>query len=196
MEAQLACDQILSSRGLRNGIAVRVGGNKLAARDQLLQPSRQFLPLIAVKSQFTHELLVPRSLLGLALDLFQNDGIGEHENQLLAPKLLAASKTLSPPSTRSPRENVFQFSSLRTRRPVRFKAFKLKDIRIRRFLRLCPQALPGNPRQNPEMHKVFLFSTIHWHRWRVEFLWPPKREFGPQTIFPLGKDFFSHVEAY
>src|SRR5207302_4828196 len=110
----------------------------------------QFLPLIAVKSQFTHELLVPRSLLGLALDLFQNDGIGEHENQLLAPKLLAASKTLSPPSTRSPRENVFQFSSLRTRRPVRFKAFKLKDIRIRRFLRLCPQVLPGNPRQNPE----------------------------------------------
>src|SRR5215470_16629937 len=46
------------------------------------------------------------------------------------------------------------------------------------------------------MHKLFLFSTIQSVAWRVEFLWPPKREFGPQTIFLTGKDFFSNVEAY
>src|SRR5437016_9402001 len=36
-----------------------------------------------------------------------------------------------------------------------------------------------------EMHKVFRFSTIQTRMWRVEFLWLPKREFGPLTTFSL-----------
>src|SRR5205809_3953960 len=35
------------------------------------------------------------------------------------------------------------------------------------------------------MHKVFPFSTIQTRMWRVEFLWLPKREFGPLTTFSL-----------
>src|SRR5215467_11587735 len=42
------------------------------------------------------------------------------------------------------------------------------------------------------MHKLFPFSTIQTLLWRVEFLWPPKREFGPQTTISL-KDGSSHM---
>src|SRR5215471_17058032 len=64
------------------------------------------------------------------------------------------------------------------------------------YLRHCPEAAPKPRVKYLEMHKLFPFSTIQTKFWRVEFQWPPKREFGPQTIFPTGKDFFSHVEAY
>src|SRR6266540_4169197 len=42
------------------------------------------------------------------------------------------------------------------------------------------------------MHKLFPFSTTQWQSGRVEFLWPPKREFGSQQHFSL-KEGSSHM---
>src|SRR6266700_1078892 len=78
MQAEFSGDQILAGRSLRNCIPIRIQLEQLPGRNKLLQALVQCTALIAMQSQLAHELLVTSGLLWLALDLFQNDGIGEH----------------------------------------------------------------------------------------------------------------------
>src|SRR6266567_1152100 len=78
MQAEFPNDSVLSGRGLRNRVAVRIHRNQLTARNQFLKTSRQFTPLVPMQPELTDELLIPSRLLRLALNLFQDDGVRGH----------------------------------------------------------------------------------------------------------------------
>ncbi len=70
--------RFLFERRLRNRIPVRVNRQQLPSGDHLLQAFVQFPALVPVQAQFSDKLLVSSRLPGLALDLFQDGGIGKH----------------------------------------------------------------------------------------------------------------------
>src|SRR5215813_9519103 len=78
MQAQLASNQILSRRSMRNRVVVRINLCEFAARDQLLQSPGELFARVSMQSKFAHQLLVTGGLLRLALDLLENDGVRKH----------------------------------------------------------------------------------------------------------------------
>jgi hypothetical protein len=78
MHCEPADHHVFVRSRLRNRISVRFNRQQLALGDQFLQPLVQFPPFVAVQAQLPDKLLVSSRLSGLALDLFQDGGIGEH----------------------------------------------------------------------------------------------------------------------
>ena len=72
-------DEVLVGGCLWELEAVGVDRDELAALDQLLQMVVEFAALFAVQSEFTDELLVSGLALGLAGDVLEDGGVGEHE---------------------------------------------------------------------------------------------------------------------
>ena len=85
-------DQIFVGRGLRQSVAVGVELNQFACCDQLLQLPVEFSAGIAVQAKFAHQLLESGSAFGLAGNVFQDGGVGKHE-EAVSPQPSALSIT-------------------------------------------------------------------------------------------------------
>ena len=83
VHAQPSNHKVLAWVGLRDCVAIGVNMKKVAAGHQPFEALRKFVACIAVKPQFAHQLLEAGGVLGLALDLLQNGGVGEHEESLV-----------------------------------------------------------------------------------------------------------------
>lgn len=74
-----AADQRVLSRGrLWKRVAIRIDQRELPCGDHPFKPFRKFTSLCAMQAEFAQQLFVTCHALGLALDFFQDGGIGEH----------------------------------------------------------------------------------------------------------------------
>ena len=78
VHGEASSDEILVGGGLREGVAVGVDGDECAAGDELLQMLIEFAAFLAVQAEFADELLESGLALGLAGDVFEDGGVGEH----------------------------------------------------------------------------------------------------------------------
>ena len=78
MHAEASFQHILSGGGVGKGVAVRIHAQELAAGHQAFELPGELGTGLAPQAQFAHQLLEARGLSGLALDFFDDGGIGEH----------------------------------------------------------------------------------------------------------------------
>ena len=78
MHGEAASDEILFGGGLRQGVTVGIDGDECAAGDQLSEVLIELAAFFAVQAEFADELLESGLALGLAGDVFEDGGVGEH----------------------------------------------------------------------------------------------------------------------
>ena len=67
--------------GLGQSVAIGIELNQFPGGDQLLKMGLEIFARLSVQAKFAHELLESRSALGLAGNVFQDGGVGEHERR-------------------------------------------------------------------------------------------------------------------